>query len=149
VGAGLRHLSHELHPAVLQEAGLPHALSAYCDEFTKVRGIPVSCELDESLEELSRGAALCIYRVAQEALGNVAKHANAKRVQVRLSRSDGNVTLTIADDGIGFVPNARSGGLGLINMRERVHQLNGTFEFDSKPGLGTTVRAIVPFRPVS
>jgi len=136
VGAGLRHLSHELHPAVLQEAGLPHALSAYCDEFTKVRGIPVSCELDESLEELSRGAALCIYRVAQEALGNVAKHANAKHAQVRLSRSDGNVTLTIADDGIGFVHNVHSGGLGLINMRERVRQLNGTFEFDASQDSG-------------
>jgi signal transduction histidine kinase len=142
-------LSHELHPAVLQEAGLPHALSAYCDEFSKVRGISVSCEMDESVDELSRGAALCIYRIAQEALGNVAKHANAKHVQVRLKRCDGNVSLTVADDGMGFVPNAHSGGLGLINMRERARQLNGTFEFDSKPGTGTTIRATVPFRPTS
>ena len=114
-----------------------------------MRGIPVSCEVDEMVADLSRGAALVLYRIAQEALGNVAKHAKAKHVQVRLGRLDGNVTLTIADDGIGFVPNARSGGLGLINMRERVRQLNGTFEFDSKPGLGTTIRASVPFRPTS
>ena len=66
----------------LQDAGLPHALSAYYDEFTTVRGISVSCELDKGVGEVSRGAALSIYRVAQEALGNVAKHANAKHVQV-------------------------------------------------------------------
>jgi signal transduction histidine kinase len=114
-----------------------------------VRGISVSCEMDESVDELSRGAALCIYRIAQEALGNVAKHANAKHVQVRLKRSDGNVSLTVADDGMGFVPNAPSGGLGLINMRERARQLNGTFEFDGKPGTGTTIRVTVPFRPTS
>ena len=114
-----------------------------------MRGIPVSCEVDEKLANLSRGAALVLYRIAQEALGNVAKHSKAKQVEVRLSRVDGNVTLTVADDGIGFVPNAHPGGLGLINMRERVRQLNGTFEFDSKPGVGTTVRATVPFRPTA
>src|SRR5208283_5783288 len=56
IGTEIRHLSHELHPAVLQEAGLPAALSAYCDEFSKVRGLPVSCEADESVRELSPGA---------------------------------------------------------------------------------------------
>ncbi|HTT22896.1 MAG TPA: two-component regulator propeller domain-containing protein, partial [Candidatus Sulfotelmatobacter sp.] len=75
VGAEIRQLSHELHPAVLHEKGLPDALSAYCEEFSTTRGIPISYEGDESVEELSPGAALCIYRIAQEALGNVAKHA--------------------------------------------------------------------------
>jgi PAS domain S-box-containing protein len=151
VGTDIRRLSHELHPAVLQEGGLPDALSAYCEEFSKTRGIPVTCEADESAKELSRGAGLVLYRIAQEALGNVAKHAQAKHVQVRLKRSSGRVRLTVSDDGVGCAPDqAREvGGLGLVNMRERVRQLKGAFEFRSEPGRGTTVTAEVPFRPAS
>ena len=151
IGTDIRHMSHELHPALLQEAGLPAALSAYCAEFSNVRGFPVSCETDESVKELSPGAALCIYRIAQEALGNAAKYSEAKKVEVRLTRSDGRVCLSVSDDGVGCTPNqiGKSGGLGLINMRERVHQLDGTFEFDSEPGHGTTVRVTVPFRAAS
>ena len=85
IGTDIRHLSHELHPALLQEAGLPAALSSYCEEFSKVRGLPVSCEADESVKELSPGAALCLYRIAQEALGNAAKYSEAKKVEVRLT----------------------------------------------------------------
>ena len=149
VGTEIRQLSHELHPAALQEAGLPAVLSSYCEDFSKLRGIPIAYQADESVEELSPGAALCIYRIAQEALGNVAKHAQAKQVQVRLTLSDGRVRLVVSDDGVGFNPDGsgKAGGLGLINMRERVRQLNGTFEFDSAPGRGTTVKAEVPFRP--
>jgi len=151
VGAEIRQLSHELHPAVLHEKGLPDALSSYCEEFSATRGIPISYEGDDGVGELSPGAALCIYRIAQEALGNVAKHAQAKQVQVRLTRTDDRVCLVVSDDGVGFNPDGsgKSGGLGLINMRERVRQLNGTFEFESEPGRGTTVKAEVPFRPAS
>lgn len=101
------------------------------------------------MRELSPGAALCIYRIAQEALGNVAKHSAAKKVQVRLTRADARVCLSVSDDGVGFASNrpSESGGLGLINMRERVRQLNGTLEFESAPGRGTTIRTEVPFRP--
>jgi len=82
----------------------------------------VSCETDESAKGLSPGAALDIYRIVQEALGNAAKYSEAKKVEVRLARSDGRVWLSVADDGVGCAPNqvGRSGGLGLINMRERV-----------------------------
>jgi len=151
IGTDIRHISHELHPALLQESGLPAALSSYCEEFSNVRGLSVSCETDESVRELSPGAALCLYRIAQEALGNAAKHAAAKKIEVRLTRADGRVRLSVSDDGGGCDPNqtGKSGGLGVINMRERVLQLRGTFEFDSAPGRGTTVRAEVPFRPAS
>jgi signal transduction histidine kinase/ligand-binding sensor domain-containing protein len=151
IGTDIRHLSHELHPALLQESGLPSALSAYCEEFSKVRGLPVTCETDESVNELSPGAALCLYRIAQEALGNAAKYSLAKKVEVRLTRSNGTVRLSVSDDGIGCTPDVlrRSGGLGVINMRERVLQLHGKFEFDSTPGHGTRVKAEVPFRPAS
>jgi signal transduction histidine kinase len=149
VGTEIRQLSHELHPAVLSEKGLPDALYSYCQEFTHIHGIPISYKGDESLNELSPGTALCIYRIAQEALGNVANHAKAKQVEVRLTRSDDRVCLLISDDGVGFDSNRNEGsaGLGLINMRERVSQLNGSFEFESQPGRGTRVRVEVPFRP--
>ena len=148
IGTDIRHLSHELHPALLQESGLAAALAAYCEEFSTVRGLPVSCATDESVKELSPGAALCIYRIAQEALGNAAKYSEAKKVEVRLTRSDGRVWLSVSDDGVGCSPDqiGKSGGLGLINMRERVLQLDGTFAFDSEPGRGTTVTVTVPFR---
>ena len=151
IGTDIRHISHELHPALLQESGLPAALSAYCEEFSNVRGLPVSCEADESVQELSPGAALCLYRIAQEALGNAAKYSQAKKVEVRLTRTNGSVRLFVSDDGVGCDPDkvVRSGGLGVINMRERVLQLNGTFEFDSEPGRGTRVMVTVPFRPAS
>jgi len=149
IGTDIRHISHELHPALLQESGLPAALSSYCEEFSKVRGLAVTCEADESVNELSPGAALCLYRIAQEALGNAAKYSEARRVEVRLTRSNGLVCLTVSDDGVGCDPEriGKSGGLGVINMRERVLQLHGTFEFDSALGRGTTVKAMVPFRP--
>ena len=151
IGTDIRQISHELHPALLQDAGLPQALSAYCEDFSKVRGLAVSCETDESVRELSPGAALCLYRIAQEALGNAAKYSEAKKVEVRLTRANGRVRLSVTDDGVGCDPSqiARSGGLGVINMRERMLQLNGTFEFDSAPGRGTTVRVEIPFRPAS
>ena len=151
IGTDIRQISHELHPALLQESGLPAALSSYCEEFSKVRGLPVSCEADESVEQLSPGAALCLYRIAQEALGNAAKYSQARKVQVRLTRSNGLVRLTVSDDGVGCDPEriGKSGGLGVINMRERVLQLRGTFEFKSETGRGTTVKVEVPFRPAS
>ena len=151
IGTDIRHISHELHPALLHEKGLPAALTVYCEEFSKVRGLPVSCEADESVKDLSPGAALCLYRIAQEALGNAAKHSAAKKVEVRLTRSDGSVCLSVSDDGVGCAPEqiGKSRGLGVINMRERVLQLIGTFEFDSKLGQGTRVTVTVPFRPAT
>jgi signal transduction histidine kinase/ligand-binding sensor domain-containing protein len=148
VGTEVRQLSHDLHPPMLKEAGLPEALRGYCEEFSRVRNIPVSCHADDSVQELSRGAALALYRIAQEAMGNAVTHGVARHVDVRLARSNGLVALTVTDDGQGFNANRVGGvrGLGLINMRERARQLNGTFELTSEPGRGTTVRVTIPFR---
>jgi signal transduction histidine kinase/ligand-binding sensor domain-containing protein len=148
VGTEVRQLSHDLHPASLKDRGLPDALRVYCDEFSRVLGISVSCDADGAVGELSRGAALALYRIAQEAMGNAVSHGAAQHVDVRLARSNGRVTLTVTDDGKGFDPNriGGSGGLGLINMRERARQLNGTFELNAQPGRGTTVRVAIPFR---
>jgi len=149
VGTEVRQLSHDLHPSSLKDRGLPEALRAYCREFSRVRGLSVSCNADDNVGELSRGAALALYRISQEAIGNAATHGAAQHVDVRLTRSNSRVTLTVVDDGHGFDPHriGASGGLGLINMRERARQLNGTFELDCGLGRGTTVRIAIPFRP--
>ena len=148
MGTDIRQLSHDLHPPMLQEAGLPDAVRSYCEQFSASSGIPVACDADDRARELSRGAALALFRIVQEALGNAAKHAHAKRITVRLTRSGDDVSLTVSDDGAGFDANrlTASGGLGLVMMRERATQLNGTFEFDSAPGRGTTIRVVIPFR---
>jgi signal transduction histidine kinase len=148
VGTDIRQLSHDLHPPILQEAGLPEAVRGYCEQFSASSGIPVSCDADDSVRDLSRGAALALFRIVQEALGNAAKHARPKRITVRLTRSADDVSLVVSDDGSGFDPGqlGTSGGLGLIMMRERASQLNGTFEFESALGRGTTIRVMIPFR---
>jgi signal transduction histidine kinase len=127
---------------------LPEAVRAYCEQFSASSGIPVACDADDRVRDLSRGAALALFRIVQEALGNAAKHAHANRISVRLTRSGDDVSLTVSDDGAGFDANrlTASGGLGLVMMRERASQLNGTFEFESAPGRGTTIRVVVPFR---
>jgi signal transduction histidine kinase len=148
VGAEVRQLSHNLHPPTLKDAGLPEALRGYCEDFSHVRGIAVTCDADDRVQDLSRGAALAVYRIAQEAMGNAVTHGAARHVDVRLARSNGLVALTVTDDGKGFDANRIGGsrGLGLINMRERARQLNGTFDLHSAPGRGTTVRVTIPFR---
>jgi len=147
-GTDIRQLSHDLHPPLLQDAGLPKAVHAYCEQFSMASGIPVACEADERVGDLSRGTALALFRIVQEALGNAAKHAAATRIVVRLNRSDSVVSLTVTDDGRGFDRTrlAGGGGLGLVMMRERANQLNGTFEFESARERGTTIRVVIPFR---
>jgi two-component system NarL family sensor kinase len=147
-GTDIRQLSHDLHPPLLQDAGLPKAVHANCEQFSMASGIPVVCEADERVGDLSRGTALALFRIVQEALGNAGKHAGATRIVVRLNRSDRVVALTVTDDGRGFDRTrlAGGGGLGLVMMRERASQLNGTFEFESVRERGTTIRVVIPFR---
>jgi signal transduction histidine kinase/ligand-binding sensor domain-containing protein len=148
VGADIRQLSHDLHPPLLQDAGLPEAVRTYCEQFSTSCGIPVVCDATDGVRDLSRGAALALFRIVQEALGNAAKHAAARRISVHLTRADALVSLVVSDDGVGFDRGrlGTSGGLGLIMMRERAGQLNGKFDFDTAPGRGTTIRVVIPFR---
>jgi signal transduction histidine kinase/ligand-binding sensor domain-containing protein len=147
-GTDIRQLSHGLHPPLLQEGGLPGALRSYCDQFSVASSMAIAFDLDDDARDLSRGAALALFRIVQEALGNAAKHAKAKHAMITLKRANGTVALTVADDGVGFDRSrlGTSGGLGLVMMRERAGQLNGTFEFDSSLGRGTTIRVVIPFR---
>jgi PAS domain S-box-containing protein len=144
---GVRRLSHDLHPGVLQQVGLTAALEAHCTEFQQQHGIEVTFGTVEGLSDLTPDASLCLFRAAQEALRNVAKHSSARRTQVMLSRESDELTLTIVDDGRGFdAAGIRyvGGGLGLQSIEERARLLHGSVRIETGPGRGTTVRIAIP-----
>ena len=142
----LRNLSHCLHPPLLRHTGICAALKALCEEFSRSHSIEIDAVIPEEVAPFSDEAALCIFRVAQESLHNVAKHAGPTRVTVSLERTLREVRLRVADTGRGFVPSGttRASGLGLINMKERALCVRGHLEVRSAPGAGTEVRVSIP-----
>jgi signal transduction histidine kinase len=142
----IRHLSHELHPGVLEHVGLVSALRGYCRDFEREHDVAVTLRADGDLGTVPAPIALCLYRVAQEGLGNVAKHAKAREVRVTLERAGVDVVLAIADDGCGFDPvEARSRpGLGLLSLDERARLVGGRLTVDARPQRGTELRIVVP-----
>jgi two-component system sensor histidine kinase UhpB len=136
----------ELRPPLLDEYGLGAALAGYAEEYAQRTGVRVSIDKpQESGRALRPEAAVALFRIAQEALNNVAKHAGAKLVRIGLSLEGEEVNLTIADDGSGFdVTQAPRGRWGMSTMRERAEAAGGRFMVDSVPGKGTTVRVAVP-----
>jgi PAS domain S-box-containing protein len=142
----IRQLSHELHPSVLEHIGLHMALESYCAEFSSREGIRVALDIEEGMAEIQPRIALCLYRIAQEALRNVAKHSGATSANVRLSTANGGIRLVISDHGVGYdYSQARAkGGLGLISMEERVRLLGGNFQVITQPQKGTEVRVHIP-----
>jgi len=146
VSEGIRRLSHELHPAVLAHAGLGSALRSYCSEFTLLTRIQVSYKAHGSFGGIPRDVALCVYRVTQEALQNVAKHARVTEAEVELTCADGEIRLTVSDRGVGMELN-RTGtaqGLGLVGIKERARLVNGVFQIRSEPNRGTTLSLTIP-----
>jgi PAS domain S-box-containing protein len=147
LGNDLRLLSHELHPALLEHLGLVDALRRRCEEVSAESGVTVALDVTSELGQVPDEVALCLYRVAQEALRNVVNHAQARSARVELSRQNGRVAMRIADDGRGFEPGTAAGrrGLGLISLDERVRMLAGTLGIESAPHIGTIVSVTVPF----
>jgi signal transduction histidine kinase len=143
----IRDVSHLLHPAVLDDLGLPAAIDWYLQGFGRRHGIQVELHHQMSNQRLPGEIETNAYRVVQEALTNVAKHANATSCRVSLSRDDHELRITIEDDGKGFdAASRRSTGLGVIGIRERIAQLGGHLAIDSFPGQGTKVQATIPTR---
>jgi PAS domain S-box-containing protein len=147
-----RHIAHELHPSVLDDLGLVVSLRGLCKEFSE-RAKDIALEFtDIALPgSIPREVASCLYRVAQEGLQNIAKHANAKHVSVALTLQKGTVVLTIADDGVGFDPEAVKGrgGLGWIGMEERARMVNGKLSIAAPPSHGTRIALEVPLHASS
>jgi two-component system sensor histidine kinase UhpB len=144
----VRQLSHDLHPGVLQHAGLHAALEVRCAEFREQQGTKVVYQAHGDLTGIPPEVSLCLYRVVQEALGNIARHAHARAIEVSLTRTDVDLQLDIVDDGQGFdlAEARRSGGLGLLGMDERVRLIMGSVSIDTQPQCGTHLRAEVPLR---
>ncbi|MHB1006805.1 MAG: HAMP domain-containing sensor histidine kinase [Chloroflexota bacterium] len=143
-----RRLSMDLRPAGLDDLGLPDALSWLARDFQASSGIAVTLNVEGMSERLARPIEVELYRIAQEMLSNVAKHARARRVDLHLAAQGDTATLTVADDGIGFDAQAAlsryNRGLGLLSMRERTELLGGTFQLESTPGQGTRISIAVP-----
>jgi PAS domain S-box-containing protein len=148
---GVHAMSRRLHPAVLDELGLEAALREECAAFSTQLGIPCEVESKSVPLSLPEDVSLCLYRVAQESLRNIAKHALATRVRVALSARKDGIALNVEDTGDGFDLKEikGKGGLGLISMEERARLLNGKFTIQSQPGKGTTVDVFLPLVSVA
>jgi PAS domain S-box-containing protein len=148
----LDFLVWELRPTALDDLGLVDALSDYAATWSRHFDVPVDLHAPDGVREtrLEPEIETVLYRMTQEALNNVAKHAGASKVEITLARRSDEVSLTIADDGVGFDDRQPFGtgakGLGLVGMRERAALGGGSVTIESKPGAGTTVRLSMPAR---
>jgi signal transduction histidine kinase len=139
-------LSRQLHPSILDDLGLVEALRSECASFSRREGIAVNYRPDDVPAFLPKEAALCVYRVAQEALRNLAKHAAVSEAWVSLTASGPELVLCVRDQGVGFDPAAARAepGLGLSSMEERVRLVGAELAITSAPGQGTEVVVRVP-----
>jgi signal transduction histidine kinase len=146
---GVRRLAYQFHPSILDDLGLSIALRRLVDDFQSRTGLNTQFMCKNIPSHVVQDVVTCLYRVAQEGLANISRHAKAKHVRVELRRLRDGLQLTISDDGVGFDMNrddGRRGSLGLLSMRERVSLVAGTLEIQSTPGEGTEIRAWVPFK---
>ena len=145
-----RRSVHALRPAPLENAALPEALAEVVHGWSGAYGVAVEVTTTGTARPMHPEVEVALLRTAQEALANVAKHAEASRVGLTLSYMEDVVTLDVRDDGVGFDPLVPHGdGFGLMTMRQRVSRLAGAFEVESEPGGGTAVSASVPAIPMA
>jgi signal transduction histidine kinase len=139
----IRNIALLLRPSMLDDLGLVPALEWQAREVSRRSGIKVKVVADNVSDSLPDAVRTCIYRVVQETLNNVSRHSGAKNALVSVQQTEGAIVLTVKDDGSGFEA-AKTRGLGLIGMEERVKQLGGRLEIESQPGHGTLLRATLP-----
>jgi signal transduction histidine kinase len=148
IASDVHDLCHELHPSRLQTLGLLAAIGSLCRDVARQRSILVDFTHDGELPQpMDADLSLCVYRITQEALHNVAKHSRARMASVRLASSADDLSLYVADAGVGFdLDGTRAEGLGLASMRERVGFLKGRFVIHTSPGQGTRLGVRIPLR---
>jgi PAS domain S-box-containing protein len=146
MSSALHRLSHELHPARLPSLGLETSIRRLCRDVAEAHHLVIDVEISGSLDGIDNDEALCIYRIAQEALQNVVKHSGTTRASVTLAAQADGATLTVGDEGVGFDQRTVRGKdtLGLVSMRERARLVQGQFEVTTEPGKGTHVQVTVP-----
>ena len=145
--AATRRIAADLRPLLLDDLGLGPAIEWVVQNFTQRAGVPCELDLDEEVD-LPEPYATAVFRIVQESLANVAKHAGANRVRVRVAREGRELLLRVEDDGQGFDTGAsrKPQSLGLVGLRERAHLLQGRLQVRSAPGQGTCVEARIPVR---
>jgi signal transduction histidine kinase len=154
IGHLVRGIMSDLRPPVLDEYGLTAALRWQCSLFSKRTGIEVDQRAVDPSLKLPPEVQPALFRIAQEALTNIAKHAKASRVTVELRNADGRTRLVVSDNGRGFRPpggpiGKAVSGWGLTIMRERALSIGGSFRLDSAPGKGTRILVEIPVQPKS
>ena len=145
----VRRLAYQFHPSILDDLGLSIALRRLVDDFQTRTGIEARFMGKDIPKHVAKEVVTCLYRVAQEGLANISRHAKAKNVRVELQRVRDGLQLMMSDDGVGFDMNrhdGQRGSLGLLSMRERVSLVAGTLGIQSTPGEGTQICAWVPFK---
>jgi two-component system CheB/CheR fusion protein len=140
----VRTISHRLHPSILEDLGLAEAVKSLVDEFRLMQGMPTTFRRRNVPESLPIETSGALYRITQEALHNIAKHAGETHVKVSLEGSDSRLRLEIKDSGEGFDMHETNTGLGLVSMAERARLVQGVFSIESALGAGTTIRVDVP-----
>lgn len=143
--ASVRRIAADLRPLVLDDLGLVPAIEWLAQSFTQRHGVACALDVDETLE-LQEPHATAVFRIVQESLANVAKHAGASTARVRVAREGREIVLEVRDDGVGFDAACarKPQSLGLIGLRERAQLLEGMVRIDSTPGQGTCVQARIP-----
>lgn len=151
LGEDVHALSYRLHPSVIEDLGLVEALRIECDRVAQQGALRVSFDCRGVPKKLPADAALCLFRIAQEALRNVERHALARTVEVSVTGEKEGIVLAVRDDGGGFDSSiaAKRASLGLASMRERVRILDGRFDIESGPGIGTSLSAWLPLPAVA
>lgn len=143
--AGARRIWTELQPVMIDDIGFGDAVYVMARETSRHSGIEISTDMPARATMSKGPVATALFRVVQEAVHNLVRHAGATRATVGLVMAGEDLVLTVSDNGVGFDVTARVGkGLGLVSMRERVLGLEGTFDIDSGPGLGTVIRIAIP-----
>ncbi len=145
--ASLRGLIADLRPAALDQLGLEAALEGLADRTRGSAGFDVALHVDVDESRLPPDAASTIYRLVQESLTNIAKHAGASSTEVTVTMDAGGVDIDVRDDGKGFDPAVPVSGFGIVGMRERIELASGSLEVLSAPGTGTLMRARIPLEP--
>ena len=144
----IENVMAELRPPMLDDYGLPPALEWYASQFSLRTGIQATVAAGKEVQRIAAATEIALFRIVQEALNNVAKHAHATRVTISLARASSHLVLAVVDDGTGYAP-ARGGarrrsGLGMVTRRERAESIGGTFDITGAPGRGTSVEIRVP-----
>jgi two-component system sensor histidine kinase UhpB len=142
----LRRISEDLRPAMLDSLGLAAAVEHHVGQFSQRTGIPCQFTKDREEFDLNSDLSTTVFRVVQEALTNVARHASASEASVQLSQAEDGISLNISDNGRGFSGASDKKTFGLLGMRERIAMLGGCLEIDSQPGRGTHIVAWLPLK---